>query len=101
VTIHAETATGTTTLRVAGELDVLTAPVLNAALDDVPTDVVLDLRDVSFVDSTGLAVLVSQRRLRRAKGTTLRIERPRPNVVRAFALAGYGTALETLGLVEV
>ncbi len=100
MTIHAETTAGTTTVRVAGELDLLTAPELNAALAEAPGDVVLDLRGVTFVDSAGLAVLVAQRRARRARGTRLRVERPRPNVVRAFALAGFGPALETLGLLD-
>lgn len=98
VTITAETATGTTTLRVAGELDLLTAPELNAALHRARADVLLDLRDVTFVDSTGLAVLVAHRRARRARGATLRVERPQPNVVRAFALAGFTETLDALGL---
>ena len=97
VTITADTAAGTTTLRIAGELDLLTAPELNAALDEVTADVVLDLRGVTFVDSTGLAVLVAQRRARRARGAVLRIERPQADVVRAFALAGFAETLDALG----
>ncbi len=100
MTIRAETTPGTTTLRVAGELDLLTAPELNAALAEAPGDVVLDLRGVTFVDSAGLAVLVAHRRARRVRGTQLRIERPRPTVVRAFAVAGFGATLETLGLLD-
>ena len=98
MTITADTAAGATRLRVAGELDLLTAPELNAALDATRSDVVLDLRDVTFIDSTGLAVLVAHRRARRARGLTLRVEGPQPNVVRAFALAGFGATLDALGL---
>ena len=101
MTILAETATDTTTLRVAGELDLFTAPELNAALRDARGDVVLDLRDVTFVDSTGLAVLVAHRRTCRTRGSVLRIECPTsPNVLRAFALAGFGATLDALGLLE-
>ena len=95
MTITADTATGTTWLRVAGELDLLTAPELNDALHAAGEDVVLDLRDLTFVDSTGLAVLVAHRR---ARGASLRIEVPQPSVVRAFVLAGFGETLDALGL---
>ena len=95
MTITVDTATGTTTtLRVAGELDLFTAPELNAALEDVREDVVLDLAEVTFVDSTGLAVLIAQRRATRARGILLRVRRPRPNVLRAFEVAGFGPALD-------
>ncbi len=50
-----------TIVRVAGEVDVATAPELRKGLEQVPTDgtkVIVDLSDVAFLDSTGLGVLV-------------------------------------------
>ncbi|HEU4513234.1 MAG TPA: STAS domain-containing protein [Nocardioidaceae bacterium] len=51
---------------VAGELDVATAPMLNGVLRDVldvaAPCVVMDLDRVSFIDSTGLGVLVAAHR---------------------------------------
>lgn len=63
---------GTTVLSVAGELDVSAAPVLSEKLNELirtgTGDVVVDLKRVSFVDSTGLAVLLNGlRRLTRAR----------------------------------
>lgn len=57
-------------IRVEGELDVLTGPKLTAQLNALlrarSTDVVLDLRNVRFMDSAGLQILlVTRRRLLR------------------------------------
>ena len=63
---------GVTVLTVGGELDVAAAPVFSEKLNDVirltAGDIVVDLQRVSFVDSTGLAVLLNAlRRLTRAR----------------------------------
>lgn len=61
-----------TVLTVGGELDVAASPALSEKLNEVIRqrhgDVVVDLERVSFVDSTGLAVLLNAlRRLTRAR----------------------------------
>lgn len=46
---------------VKGEIDLMTAPELSAALDpiaDSSIGIVLDLTETSFIDSTGLAIIV-------------------------------------------
>ncbi len=63
---------GVTVLSVAGELDVSAAPTLSDKLNELIRtaggDVVVDLERVSFIDSTGLAVLLNAlRRLTRAR----------------------------------
>jgi anti-sigma B factor antagonist len=61
-------------LMVEGELDIATAPrlisVLNRAVQEALGSLVVDLSDVDFMDSTGLALLINaHRRLtRRSKG---------------------------------
>jgi anti-anti-sigma factor len=53
-----------------GELDLATAPALELALDGALADalrVVLDLRELDFIDSSGLRTLLSARK--RAEGT--------------------------------
>ena len=59
-----------TVVHVAGEIDVYTAPLLREVLDKQVaagrTELVVDLEKVTFMDSTGLGVLVG--RLRRAHG---------------------------------
>ncbi len=52
------------TLRVAGEIDLLTAPRFAAALAgalDAEGEVLVDVREVSFMDSTGLRALLEAR----------------------------------------
>ena len=53
-------------LTVEGELDIATAPRMIAALNEVLADMdvplVVDLSDVVFMDSTGLALLMNARR---------------------------------------
>ena len=63
---------GAVVLTVSGELDVAASPGFSEKLNEVirlkPGDVVVDLSRVSFVDSTGLAVLLNAlRRLTRAR----------------------------------
>ncbi len=54
---------------VSGELDVATAPELRKLLDDLrengeTEDLLLDFSDVTFMDSSGIGVLVREHRLR-------------------------------------
>jgi anti-sigma B factor antagonist len=61
---------GTHVLAVRGELDLYSTPQLTAELETIagePTNVVVDLTEVSFMDSTALgAILLASRRLRDA-----------------------------------
>ncbi len=63
-------------LRVAGEVDLVTAPRLQGALAtacDQGCDVVVDLNGVAFMDSTGLRALLQARELARRLGGSLRL----------------------------
>jgi anti-anti-sigma factor len=71
-------------LRVAGELDVHTAPELQRHLDEVGPITALDLREVTFVNSAGLRVLVGA-----ALGAETRIKvQPSTAVLRLLELTG-------------
>ena len=65
------------TLRVSGELDIATAPKLQSAVDELWQsgwcDVAIDFGDVEFVDSTGLATLLSLCRAAQTDGRRLAI----------------------------
>ena len=67
---------GQAVVRVHGEVDVYTAPqlweTLDAAIAGTPHELVIDLSDVTFLDSSGLAVLVrAHKRLRPIAGTVV------------------------------
>jgi len=65
-------------VRVEGEVDLVSAPKLAEALeaaDEPGCDLVVDLREVGFMDSTGLRVLLQARdRRRREARPALRLE---------------------------
>ncbi|MFF4789075.1 MULTISPECIES: STAS domain-containing protein [unclassified Streptomyces] len=67
-------------LRVAGELDLVTSPVLRQRVHDVVAqgrhDLVLDLSEVFFCDSSGVGVLIAARRLIRSCQGRLRLILP-------------------------
>jgi len=63
-------------VRVQGEVDLYTAPqlweTLDAAIAGTPHELVIDLSDVSFLDSSGLSVLLrAHKRLRPIDGTVV------------------------------
>ena len=66
-----------TVVHVAGEIDVYTAPLLREVLDKQiaagRTKLVVDLEQVTFMDSTGLGVLVGRLKLVRGQNGSLRI----------------------------
>ncbi len=80
---------GTTVVRVSGELDLATAPQLGdvfAAQGSGDLDV--DLHGVTFLDSSGISVLVQAQKLLVARGATLRLCSLTESARRVLALAG-------------
>ena len=74
VTATTEPGTGATVLTVAGEVDMLTAPVLRQRLEEHfaadQTPIIMDLSQVEFFGSTALAVLVDTHQRATAEGRT-------------------------------
>jgi anti-sigma B factor antagonist len=86
-----------TVVRVAGEVDVASAPELEKVLEGLPAtgvDIVVDLTDVTFLDSTGLGVLV---------GVWNRCEKTDPpsRLSLVVATAEIERLLEVTGLTDV
>jgi anti-sigma B factor antagonist len=50
---------GTTVVAVTGEVDIATTPQLRSALQDAAEPLVVDLSGVTFMDSTGLATMLT------------------------------------------
>ena len=74
--MHASRTNGTAVVSVRGEVDVYTAPHLwdeiDRAIAESADRVVIDLSDVTFIDSSGLSVLVrAHKRLRPIDGTVV------------------------------
>ena len=82
---------GVASIRVAGELDVATAPDLRACLlDAIATTrtVVVDLTDLGFIDSTGIGVLIGAAKRLAAEGGEIRLQGVRPKTMRVFEITG-------------
>jgi anti-sigma B factor antagonist len=83
---------GNALIALVGELDMATVPDLSSALkalvEDGPPELVLDLSGLSFIDSSGLAVLMKTQQRLREQGRTLSITSPRPNALRVFEISG-------------
>ena len=60
---------------------------LIAEIAKTPSVVIVDLADVSFIDSSGVATLVEAMKLAKAGGARLVLCGMRPNVLDVFALA--------------
>lgn len=85
------TATG---WEVRGEIDAHTAPTLAAAMAELPTGVVtVDMAGVSFMDSSGLRVLIEAATRARDGGGDLVIAHPTPGITRLVEISGLGGQL--------
>ena len=87
-----------TIVHVGGEIDVYTAPVLRRRLDEPIhggcRDLVVDLSRVTFLDSTGLGVLVGRLKLIRSQGGRMRFVGATDRVLKVFTITGLDRVLE-------
>lgn len=88
-----------TVVAVRGELDIGSAPVLREALlrliaDDEVPDVVVDGSEVTFVDSSGLAVLLMASRRWASVDKRIVLRRPSKALLRIVELTGALRAFE-------
>lgn len=83
-------AQGVVLLRASGEIDLHVAPALRdrlrAAVDEADRAVILDLSDVSFLDSMALSVIVGAGKRARARQAEIRLVVPRPEIRRVFEI---------------
>jgi anti-sigma B factor antagonist len=89
----------TAVLRATGEIDMTTAPVLaeefEQAIAGEPAMVVIDLSDITFFGSAGIAALLDAREQCVSVGCTLRVVTTSRPVLRSLEIAGV------LGLLPV
>ena len=90
--LQVKTAEDQTTVTVSGELDAYTAPQLRKVLDEILDGsvgtLVVDLAATSFIDSTGLGVLVGAARKARSQDGELILDAPARSVHRVLQITG-------------
>ena len=83
---------GIPVLAVRGEIDVASAPEFHASLSDLigkgSEVVMVDLSEVSFIDSSGLGALVGAEKEMRGAGHELRLVVTQPQITRLLELTG-------------
>ena len=83
-----------------GELDMANAPALQKAIESeelaAPEIVVLDLQGLSFLDSTGLRVILAARELCWRRGQEFAVTPGSPQVQRLLSVTGVGEHLRTI-----
>ena len=99
-------AAGTTPLvSVAGELDAVAAPQLDDALAPLLADadgggLVLDLSEVTFLDSSGLGVCIKAVKGVRAHGGEVALVVTAPRVLKVLEITGIDKAVTVVDTVE-
>ena len=90
--VEAARTDGHVELRLVGELDIGTAAqfaqVMEDSYDPSATTVVLELSELDFIDSTGLAQLVGALRRQRERGGDVVLQAPRANILRVLEIVG-------------
>jgi anti-anti-sigma factor len=88
LTVKTEETGDSTRLALSGELDISTAPrieeALAAAEEKRPALIVLDLRELGFMDSTGLRTILGADTRARADGRRLVVVQGDENIRRVF-----------------
>lgn len=85
------------TARVVGEVDLLTSVTLNRELEIVlegqPDWLRLDLREVVFMDTSGVAVLIKARRRALEAGCRFSVKSASPAIQRLLEITGLASLL--------
>lgn len=83
---------GKTLVTVVGEVDVSNAGELREAVDSAleaaPAEVSVDLAEASYIDSTGIGVLVGAATRAQEAGVAFSVAHPQTNVKRVLGLLG-------------
>ena len=89
---HVRLCAAGASVTVRGEIDVHTAPVLRERLSEVVKQgeerVVVHLDEVTFMDSTGLGVLVGAHKAQQARGGVFELVCSEPRMLRLIELTG-------------
>ncbi len=85
------------TVRVAGRLDAAQAAAAQSFLDRTSGEVVLDCRELDYISSAGLGVLLKTQKRLAAAGGRLRLRGLSPHVRDIFVYSGFDQIIDIGG----
>ena len=91
----------TVLVKLEGELDHCSAQAVRRELDGLISDpqvkkLVLDLKNMSFMDSSGIGVILGRYRTLAMRGGAVAVKNMNPHVQRIFTLSGMGQIIQIL-----
>ena len=95
MTIEIKTTVEATVIEVAGRLDTITAPMLDKTInEDIPgvKNLILDLKEVAYVSSAGLRVLLSAQKKMQKVGS-MKVRNVCADVMEVFEMTGFADIL--------
>ena len=95
MTIEIKTTVEATVIEIVGRLDTITAPMLDKTInEDIQgvKNLVLDLKEVAYVSSAGLRVLLSAQKKMQKVGT-MKVRNVCPEVMEVFEMTGFADIL--------
>ena len=102
--LETSTRDGHAVLALRGEIDVYTAPLLRQAILDLieqgKLNVVIDMHEVDFLDSTGLGVLVEGLKRVKTREGSFAIVAIEDKILKIFDITGLNKAFPIHGSVE-
>jgi anti-sigma B factor antagonist len=102
--VSTEHSGGSCALALTGEVDVYTSPRLKQELGDLVDagcmDIVIDLNGLTFIDSSGLGVLVSALRRIKERGGTMRLVCTKEAILKIFRITGLDKVFPLFTTVE-
>ena len=85
-------------MKIRGEIDIYTAQTFKTAvLEEIGSDnktFLLDLSELTYIDSTGIGMLIEIRNEATEKGSALKLYHPRENVMKLLRLTGVDQIFE-------
>ncbi len=98
LTVETAREDGEILVRLTGELDMYTSPTLQERLEQLIAEaasqvVVLDLSQLTFIDSSGLSAMVMASRRLRDRGGELSLSGPSPAARRVLEITGISTVI--------
>lgn len=105
LTTRIDARNGITSMALSGELDMATVPILEDQFADLEQNgakaIVLDLRDLGFIDSSGLHALVRAHRRSETNGHRLLLVGANPTARRLCEMTGTEFLLDSQGTAQL